>query len=219
MRRKADCNAAPSAGNPSIRPVPSLLPPTLRTAVGNLRRNKLRSALTALGVIIGVAAVIAMTEIGEGSKAAIEKAIASMGAHKLTIFPGAANIGGVNQGFGTFQTLKPSDADEIARQCPAVTVVAPMVWAQAQLVYGKRNWVPQQLTGTTPDYLATRDWQDLEEGNCFTDDDVRSMNAVCLIGATVKRELFDDESPIGKMIRIRNVAFRVIGLFAPAART
>ena len=119
-------------------------------------------------MIIGVGAVIAMTEIGQGSKAAIEKTIASMGAYKLIIFPWAANTGGVNQGAGTVQTLKPGDVDEIARQCPAVAVVVPMVWAKAQVVYGKRNWVPQQLTGTAPDYLATRDWEDLEEGNCFT---------------------------------------------------
>ncbi len=192
----------------------SLLPPTLRTALGNLRRNKMRSALTALGVIIGVGAVIAMTEIGQGSKAAVEKTIANMGANKILIFPGAANNSGVNQGIGTLQTLKPRDVDEIARQCPAVAIVVPMVWAQAQLIYGNHNWVPQQLTGTGPGYLATRDWEDLEEGVFFTDEDVRACNAVCVIGATVKRELFEDESPTGKMIRIRNVRFRVIGLLS-----
>jgi len=192
-----------------------LFPPTLRTALGNLRRNKLRSALTALGVIIGVGAVIAMTEIGEGSKAAIEKTIASMGANKLIIFPSAANTGGVRQGVGTVQTLKPSDVDEIARQCPAVEVVVPMVWAQGQVVYGNKNWSPQQLTGTAPEYLATRDWEDLDEGICFSAEDVRSSNGVCLIGATVKRELFEDESPIGKTVRIRNVPFRVIGVLSP----
>ena len=200
---------------PCVRPWPSLLPPTLRTALGNLRRNKLRSALTALGVIIGVAAVIAMTEIGQGSKAAVEKMIASMGAYKLIIFPWAANNGGVSQGLGTAQSLKPADVDEIARQCPAVALVVPMVWAKAQVVYGNRNWVPQQMTGTGPDYLATRDWEDLEEGNNFTDDDVRKSKCVCLIGETVKRELFEDESPVGKTIRIRNVPFRVIGLLSP----
>jgi len=192
-----------------------LFPPTLRTALGNLRRNKMRSALTALGVIIGVGAVIAMTEIGEGSKAAIEKTIASMGANKLVIFPSAANTGGVKQGVGTVQTLKPSDVDEIARQCSAVQVVVPMIWAQGQVIYGNKNWAPQQLTGTAPSYLATRDWEDLEEGTCFSDDDVRSSNGVCLIGATVKRELFEDESPIGKTVRIRNVPFRVIGVLSP----
>jgi ABC-type antimicrobial peptide transport system permease subunit len=193
----------------------SLLPPTLRTSLGNLRRNKMRSALTALGVIIGVGAVIAMTEIGEGSKVAIEKSIASMGAYKLIIFPWAVSTAGVNQGAGTVQTLKPDDVDEIARQCPAVAVVVPMVWSKVQAVYGNHNWTPQQVTGTGPDYLATRDWEDLDEGNFFTDDDVRSINRVCVIGATVKRELFEDESPTGKMIRLRNVPFRVIGLLSP----
>jgi macrolide transport system ATP-binding/permease protein len=192
----------------------SLVPPTLRTSLGNLRRNKLRSILTALGVIIGVGAVIAMTEIGEGSKAAVARSIANMGANKLPIFPSAANTGGVNQGSGTVQTLKPGDVEAIAEQCPDVKAVVPMVWARAQIIYEDRNWCPQQLTGTGPDYLVTRDWEDLQEGNCFTDDDVRSINPVCLIGATVKRELFDDESPIGKVIRIRNVPFRVIGLLS-----
>ena len=209
----------PESGSPPAQPhsfsVGSLLPTTLRTALGNLRRNKMRSVLTALGVIIGVGAVIAMTEIGQGSKAMVEKTIANMGANRLVIFPWAANPGGVKQGIGTAQTLKPSDVDEIVRQCPAVAIAVPMVWAKAQAVYGDRNWVPQQLTGTGPEYLATRNWEDLEEGNCFTEDDVRSSNTVCLIGATVKRELFDDESPIGKEIRIRNVPFRVIGLLSP----
>ena len=189
-----------------------LMPPTLRTALGNLRRHKMRSALTALGVIIGVGAVIAMTEIGQGSKAAIEKTIASMGACKIPIFPAAVRNGGVSQGAGTIQTLKPSDVDEIVRQCPAATVVAPLVWTQAQVTYGTRNWSPQRLTGTTPGYLATRDWDNLEEGECFTEADVHSSNGVCLVGATVKRELFDDESPVGKMVRIRNVPFRVVGV-------
>jgi len=201
---------------PHVKPPPvtlgSLVPRTLRTALSNLRRHKMRSTLTALGVIIGVAAVIAMTEIGQGSKAAIEKTIASMGACKIPIFPSAISNGGVSQGAGTFQTLKPGDVDEIARQCPAVTVVAPLVWTQAQVAYGKHNWSPQRLTGTSPGYLWTRDWQDLAEGECFTEADVRSANAVCLVGATVKRELFEDESPVGKMIRIRNVPFRVIGV-------
>ena len=190
----------------------AMVPPTLRTALSNLRRHKMRSTLTALGVIIGVGAVIAMTEIGQGSKASIEKTIASMGARKIPIFPSAMSNGGVSQGAGTFQTLRPGDVDEIARQCPAVTVVAPLVWTQAQIAYGNRNWSPQRMTGTTPSYLWTRDWQDLAEGECFTDADVRSANAVCLVGATVKRELFDDESPVGKMIRIRNVPFRIVGV-------
>ena len=190
----------------------ALIPTTLRTAMSNLQRHKMRSTLTVLGIIIGVGAVIAMREIGQGSKMAIEKTIASMGAHKIPIFPAAVNNGGVSQGAGTYQTLKPGDVDEIARQCPAVTVAAPMVWTQAQLIYGKHNWSPQRMTGTTPEYLVTRDWDDLAEGECFTEADVRLRNTVCLIGETVRQELFEDESPIGKMIRIRNIPFRVVGL-------
>ena len=204
------------AEGPAVKPLwlaaGHFFPPTLRTAFGNLRRHKMRSALTVLGVVIGVAAVIAMTEIGQGSKAAIEKTIASMGASKIPIFPAAVNNGGVSQGTGTYQTLKPGDVDAIAHECAAVTVVAPLVWAKAQVVYGKRNWSPQRLTGTTADYLATRDWQDLESGECFTEADVRSSNTVCLLGTTVQRELFEDESPIGKLVRINNVPFRVIGV-------
>ena len=93
-----------------------------------------------------------------------------------------------------------------------------MVWAKAQVVYGKRNWFPERITGTTPAYLAIRDWEDLDEGECFNERDVRTSNAVCLIGATVKRELFEDESPIGKKIRIRNVPFRVIGVLGRQRR-
>ena len=222
MQRRARRPILQTASLHSLRPKQPprarhghLLPPVLRTALGNLHRNKLRSALTALGVIIGVGAVIAMTEIGEGSKTAIDKTIASMGAYKIPVFPSAARNGGVSQGAGTVQTLTPVDVDEILRQCPAVSEVAPMVWAHGQVVYGKKNWFPQGITGTSPRYLAIRDWEDLDEGICFTDDDVRKGAAVCVIGATVRRELFDEESPIGKMIRIRNVPFRVVGLLDP----
>ncbi len=192
-----------------------LLPSTFRTAFGALRRNKMRSALTALGVIIGVGAVIAMSEIGEGSKVALQKTIASMGANNLLIMPGAARNGSVSYGSGTVQTLKPADMDEILRQCPAVSDVAPIVWAGAQLVYLNRNWRPRNLSGTTPAYLAVRDWEAMDEGDMFTDRDVHLGSKVCVIGATLKRELFEGESPVGKEIRIANISFRVIGVLSP----
>jgi ABC-type lipoprotein export system ATPase subunit/ABC-type antimicrobial peptide transport system permease subunit len=188
------------------------LPSTLRTAFGALRRNKMRSALTALGVIIGVGAVIAMSEIGQGSKIALQKTIASMGANNLLILPGWAITGAVNFGSGTIQSLTPGDMDEIYRQCPAVNCVAPIVWARTQVIYGNHNWIPRNMTGTTPDYLSVRDWEDLEEGQAFTDGDVQKAAKVCLIGTTVKRELFEDESPVGKEVRIQNVPFRVLGV-------
>ena len=210
-------DAAPAVANRHAKPrrprMQLAFPSTLRSAVNNLRRNVMRSTLTAIGVVIGVAAVIAMTEIGEGSKRAIEKTIASMGAYKLPIFPQAASTGGVSQGAGTVQSLKPEDVEEIERQCPAVRVVAPLVWSRAQLVYQGRNWVPQQISGATPDYLEVREWE-VVEGDCFTNDDVKTANNVCLIGQTIKNELFEDESPVGKTIRIKGVPFRVVGLLS-----
>ncbi len=190
---------------------PSLLPATWRAAFGALRRNKMRSGLSALGVIIAVAAVIAMTEIGQGSKATLQKGIASMGANTLMIFAGTTATGGVNQGTGSALTLTPQDASEIARQCPAVSAVALVVRARSQIVYGNRNWVPEQISGTTPSFLSVRDWS-MAGGEMFTDRDVRNGNKVCVIGNTVKRNLFSGASPIGKEIRINNVSFRVIGV-------
>ena len=172
----------------------------------------MRSALTALGVIIGVGAVIAMMEIGQGSKTALQKTIASMGANVVLIHPGAETSGGVNFGSGSVMTLTPQDGHEIVRQCPAVIEVAPNVRARAQIVYGNRNWVPMQISGTTPSFLTIRDWDELSEGQMFTEHDVLKGSRVCVIGETLKRELFQGESPIGKEIRIKNVSFKVIGV-------
>ena len=187
------------------------MPATWRTAFGALRRNKMRSGLSALGVIIAVAAVIAMTEIGQGSKAVVQKGIASMGANTLMILAGSTATGGVNQGTGTAQTLTPRDADEIGRQCPAVSAVAPVVRARSQVVYGNRNWVPEQVNGTSPSFLSVRDWK-MASGAMFTERDVRNYNKVCVIGNTLKRNLFPRESPLGKEIRVNNVSFRIIGV-------
>jgi macrolide transport system ATP-binding/permease protein len=193
---------------------PSLIPQTWITALSALRRNMLRSALSALGVIIAVAAVIVMAELGQGSKTAIEKSIAGMGANTLMIHSGAAATGGVSFGAGSVMTLTPQDGDEILRQCPAVSHVAVNVRARSQIVYGGRNWVPNQIVGTNPAYLPVRDWDLLEEGAMFTDRDVRNASKVCVIGATLKKELFQNESPIGKEIRVNNVSFRVLGVLS-----
>src|SRR5262249_32013677 len=122
---------------------------TLRTAVRALRRNVLRSALTTLGIVIGVAAVIAMMEIGQGSASAVKRNIATMGANNLMIQPGAASSGGVTFGFGSAVTLTPHDSDALSRECPALHSVAPIVRARTQVVYGNRNWVPLYIYGTT----------------------------------------------------------------------
>src|SRR5438094_3142685 len=180
---------------------------TLRMSLHALTRNVLRSALTTLGIIIGVAAVIAMMEIGQGSSSAIQKTIAGMGANNLLVQPGTASSGGVTFGSGSVITLTPQDADAILRECPAVNGVAPVVRARTQVVYGNRNWVPLYIYGTTPAFLEVRDWQDLEEGEPFTDRDVRGRSKVCLLGQTLVRELFQGQSPPAKEIRAQNVKF------------
>ncbi|HEV3145304.1 MAG TPA: ABC transporter permease, partial [Gemmataceae bacterium] len=181
-------------------------------AIQALRRNVLRSGLTTLGIIIGVAAVIAMMEIGQGSSSAIQKTIASMGANNLLVQPGTASSGGVTFGSGSVITLTPQDGDAILRECPAVRSVAPVVRARTQVVYGNKNWVPLYIYGTTSSFLQVRDWTDLAEGEPFSDRDVRNVGRVCLIGQTLVRELFQGQSPIGKEIRVQNVAFKVIGV-------
>jgi ABC-type antimicrobial peptide transport system permease subunit len=188
---------------------------TLQTALKALRRNVTRAILTSLGIIIGIGAVIAMMEIGQGSSAAIQKTIASMGAANLTIFPGAAASGGVSFGGGSVMTLTPQDADAIARECPAVRAVAPIVRVRTQVVYGNRNWVPMTMYGTTADFLDVRDWTQLSAGAAFTERDVRNGSKVCLIGQTIARQLFGSEDPIGKEIRLKNVAFKVVGILSP----
>src|SRR5919202_1967975 len=150
----------------------------LRTAFDALRRNVLRSALTTLGIIIGVGAVIAMMEIGQGSSTAIRKTIASMGANNLLVQPGAASSGGVTFGSGSVITLTPQDADSIRKDCPAIRNVAPVVRARTQVIYGNRNWVPLYIYGTTPEFLEVRDWTDLAEGEPFTERDVRNGSKV-----------------------------------------
>jgi ABC-type antimicrobial peptide transport system permease subunit len=172
----------------------------------------MRAVLTTLGIVIGVAAVITMMEIGNGASLAIQRTMASMGANTLVVVPGAANTAGINFGAGTMMTLTPQDAEAVGKECPAVGSVAPIVRARTQVVYGNRNWVPTYIYGTTPAFLEVRDWLDLEEGETFTEHDVRNSGKVCMIGQTIVNELFGGHSPVGKEVRIRNVAFKVIGV-------
>jgi len=187
---------------------------TVRMALKALGRNPMRALLTTLGIVIGIGAVIAMMEIGEGSSSALQKTIASMGANVLLVFPGVTSTAGVSQGSGSRITLTAQDCEAIAKECPSVRAVAPTVRARTQIVYGGENCVPNQMTGTTPAWLVIRDWANLAEGECFTDRDVLSGARVCLLGQTVVRELFHGESAVGKEIRINNVPFRVVGVLA-----
>lgn len=186
---------------------------TLRTAFHALRRSKMRSALTTLGIVIGISAVIAMMEIGGGSSKAIQRSIASMGADNILVLPGAAASGGVSWGRGTAITLTPEDTEAILREAPAVRAAASIERSRGQVVYGNLNWIPAQVLGTTPSYLDVRDWE-VVEGAPFTEQDVRSAAKVCLLGQTLVRELFQGTSPVGQDIRLSNVSLKVVGVLA-----
>src|SRR5437763_15557401 len=177
---------------------------TFKTALNALRRNVMRSALTTLGIIIGVAAVIAMVGIGQGSKKAVARTIQSMGANNLLIQPGTASSGGVSFGSGSAMTLTPQDAFAIERECRSVVAgVAPVVRVRTQVVYGNKNWVPLYVYGTTPSFLDVRQW-DTDQGRAFTNQEVNSSAEVCLVGQTIVRELFNGQSPLGHVVRINN---------------
>jgi ABC-type antimicrobial peptide transport system permease subunit len=186
----------------------------LKVAIRALRRNVMRSALTTLGIVIGIAAVIAMVEIGQGSATEIKQRMKNMGADNLLVQPGTAASGGVSFGSGSIMTLTPQDADAISHECPAVVAVAPIVRARAQVIYGNRNWVPLYIYGTTPRFLDVRDWNEFDEGEPFTEQDVRNGSKVCVIGQTLLKELFGGESPIGKEVRVQSVSFTVKGVLS-----
>jgi ABC-type antimicrobial peptide transport system permease subunit len=187
---------------------------TFKTAIRALRRNVMRAVLTTLGIIIGIASVIAMMEIGQGSSSAMQKSVAAMGANTLMIWPGQTFSGGVSTGSGTSVSLKPEDVEAIRRDCPAVSAVAPVIRERVMATYQGRNYYVQSLQGTTPEFLDVRDWTNLTEGEPFTDADVRGGRQVCMIGLTVAKELFGDESPVGREIRLDGVSCKITGVLS-----
>jgi putative ABC transport system permease protein len=182
---------------------------SMKIAFGALLINKLRSALTMLGIIIGVAAVIAMVAVGAGAQVRIQQQIASIGSNIIIVLSGSITSSGVRVGTGNAQTLTEDDAKALARDVPAVQAAAPVSRGGAQVVYGNENW-GTQILGTTPDYLSIRDLQ-IDEGQPFTTADVDSAAKVALLGKTVADNLFNGEDPVGKAIRIKNVPFTVTG--------
>ncbi len=193
------------------------IPSTLRISFRALKVNKMRSALTVLGIIIGVGAVIAMLAVGTGASRRISEQISSMGSNLLIILPGSTTSGGVRMGAGTQPTLNMADSEAIQRECPAVSDVAPILSGVAQVVYGHQNW-STGVVGTTPGMLIVRDWP-LAAGRPFTEQDVKSATKVCLLGQTVVDNLFGDMDPVGQSIRIKNVPFTVIGVLAPKGQS
>ena len=176
------------------------IPSTLKISFRALRVNKMRSALTMLGVIIGVGAVIAMLAVGTGASRQIEAQISSIGSNLILVLPGSTTSGGVRMGAGTRSTLTMDDADAILKECPAVSEVAPVHNGVAQVVYGNQNW-STGITGTTPGMLIVRDWP-LSAGRAFTEQDVKSSTKVCLLGQTVVENLFGGIDPLGQVVRI-----------------
>jgi len=183
----------------------------VRMALRALRHNVMRSALTCLGIVIGIAAVITMIEVMQGTSSALRQAIANMGANVVQVDPGPTALGGVSSGDGTALTLIPEDCEAILRECSSIRTAAPGVDFRMQVIYGNKNWIPQNILGTSPAYLIVRNW-DVQEGEPFTETDVLRGAGVCLLGQTVAHELFGQESPIGKEVLVHGVALKVVGL-------
>ncbi|MFO0958318.1 MAG: ABC transporter permease [Isosphaeraceae bacterium] len=210
-RVSAPLKSGPKA-RPARRPVLRTLFRTAASALNSVRRNAMRSGLTMLGIIIGVAALIAIVEIGDGSWTAIRELLSKTGVDDIMIQAGAASRNGVSLGSGSVKTLLPEDADAILRECPSVAFVAPIVSARSQVSYRGSNWVPKMLFGTTPSFLHIRDWEDIEEGEAFTEADIAESTQVCVIGQTLVKELFGDTSPVGQELLVNDVPLRVLGV-------
>ena len=183
----------------------------IKVSLKAVANNKMRSFLSMLGIIIGVAAVIIMMAIGQGSKESIRTELSTMGTNLLTIRPGADMRGGVRQDPSAMQTLKMADYERIVREKKFVSKVSPEVTASGQAIYGNNN-TNASMYGESIDYLDIRQWV-IEEGECFTEEDIKKAGKVCVIGATVVKELFGDHTdPIGKTIRFKSIPMRVVGV-------
>ena len=177
-----------------------------------LSRNRLRSSLTVLGIVIGVAAVISTLAIGQGARDAVQAQIRALGANTLTVLPGTLTAGGARIGAGGNTTLTADDAEAIAKERPAVAAVAPIVRKVYQVVNGDANW-GTTIQGTSAAYLDIRQWP-MDQGGMFTDADVRGAAKVVVLGSKVRDQLFADANPIGQVVRIKDIPFRVVGVLS-----
>jgi putative ABC transport system permease protein len=182
----------------------------IQIALRALARNKMRSILTMLGIVIGVAAVIAMVAIGQGAQQQVQSQIASMGSNLLFVSAGSVNRGGIRMGGGATKTLVDGDVQAIVQQIPSVAAAAPGAQSSQQVVYSGQNWMTR-VQGTTPEYFTVRDWP-FASGTSFTSDDVRMAANVVVIGETVRQNLFAGTDPIGQTIRIGTLPFTVVGV-------
>src|SRR5262249_39767280 len=184
----------------------------LRIALRSLKVNKLRTALTMLGIMIGVAAVIAMVSVGAGAQARVAEQIQSLGSNLIVASPGSTNQAGVRLGLGSQTTITEDDAGAIAREIPTVQVAAPSSRGNAQVVYGNLNWYTN-IQGVTADYFEARDWP-VDIRRPLPQEDVDGATKIALIGQTTALNLFGEEDPIGQIIRIKKVPFTVVGVLS-----
>lgn len=183
-----------------------------RVALRALCRNVMRSVLTALGIIIGIGAVITTVSMGVGARAQVEAQVAALGTNIVTVFPSFFMAGGVRSGFGGAPTLTAEDAEAIQNEVPDVEAVSPEVRDRSQILANGQNWNTQVL-GESPDYPVIRSWP-IAEGAMFTDQDVKSLGKVCVIGKTIVDQLFPDQQALGQTLRIRNLPFRIVGILS-----
>ncbi|MDP3070101.1 MAG: ABC transporter permease [Opitutaceae bacterium] len=186
---------------------------TFLVALRALRRNTMRSILTALGIIIGIGAVITTVAMGTGAKVQVEAQIASLGQNLITVMPGSSSSGGMRGGFGSSATLTPEDYEAIAAEVPNIDGISPEIRDRNQILANGLNW-NTNVNGVGPDYPYVRNWP-MAAGAMFTDQEVKSLAKVCVIGKTVADQVFPNEDPIGQTLRIRNLPFRILGVLTP----
>ena len=182
----------------------------IKVATQSILKNKMRTFLTMLGIVIGVAAVIVMVAVGYGAQESIQKQIGSLGTNMIMIMPGASAAGGVNQGAATFNRLTPADYEKLQRESILLNAVSPVVFTQAQAISGAGNW-RTRIQGVSTDYQTIRDWP-VDQGTFFTEPDLRSARKVAILGSTVAKALFPGGDPIGQQMQIRDVPFVVMGV-------
>ncbi len=189
----------------------------VRVAVQSIRKNKMRTLLTMLGIVIGVGAVIVMVAVGNGAQSRIQEQIQNLGTNMIIVTPGSSAQGGVSQGAGTFNRLSVDDAEKLKREGTLLSAVSPVVMTRLQAIGAEGNW-RTSVNGVSTDFQAIRDWQ-VSSGAFFGESDVRSMRKVAVLGSTVASSLFPGGDPVGQQVQLRNVPFTVVGVLAAKGQT
>ena len=189
----------------------------VKVAVQSILKNKMRSLLTMLGIVIGVGAVIVMVAVGQGAQSRIQEQIQNLGTNMIVVTPGSSQAGGVSQGAGTFNRLTLEDAEKLKREGGLLSAVSPVIMTRAQAIGGQGNW-RTMINGVSTDYQTIRDWP-TETGSFFSEADVRSMRKVAVLGNTVAKNLFVGVDPVGQQIQLRNVPFTIVGVLTAKGQT